>query len=192
MVPEGLRYILEAASLLYLFCALALAAYALHAYGILAVLVRYFSRSRDASQKLQQDGITALQRAARWPDVVTQLPIYNEANVVERLIRAVVAMEYPGRHTVQVLDDSSDETCALIDAVAEDLRSAGHRIMVIRRPDRRGFKAGAPAFGMEQCDADYFAVFEADFVPPRDFLFARCPFSLATRRLGSSEAAGVF
>ena len=191
-VPEFLRHTLGAASLLYLFCAFALAAYALHAYGILAVLVRYVSRSRDASRGLQKDGIAALQRAAHWPDVVTQLPLYNEANVAERLIRAVAAMEYPGRHTVQVLDDSSDETRALIDAVAEDLRSLGHRISVIRRADRSGFKAGALAYGMEQCDADYFAVFDADFVPPPDFLVRTMPIFFGDPRAGFVQGRWSF
>lgn len=137
-------------------------------------------------------GIAALQRAAHWPDVVTQLPLYNEANVAERVIRAVASMEYPGLHTVQVLDDSSDETCALIDAVAEDLRGFGHRISVVRRSDRRGFKAGALAFGMEQSDADYFAVFDADFVPPADFLVRTMPIFFGDPQTGFVQGRWSF
>ncbi len=47
----------------------------------------------------------------RLPKVTTQLPIYNERHVVERLIKAIVNIDYPKElHEIQVLDDSNDET----------------------------------------------------------------------------------
>lgn len=110
------------------------------------------------------------------PEVVTQIPVYNEYNVVERVMRAAAAMEYPaGKHSIQVLDDSNDETCALIDAVAADLRAQGHRVEVVRRTDRTGFKAGALGYGMTKTTANFFAIFDADFIPPRDFLLKTMP-----------------
>ncbi len=47
------------------------------------------------------------------PRVTVQLPIFNEQFVIDRLIEAVCAMEYPPEKLeIQVLDDSTDETCA--------------------------------------------------------------------------------
>ena len=60
------------------------------------------------------------------PKITTQLPLYNEFNVAERAIRAIAAFDYPTHlHQIQVLDDSDDETCALVDSVAEELLEKG-------------------------------------------------------------------
>lgn len=123
------------------------------------------------------------------PPVVTQIPVYNEYNVVERVMRAVAAMEYPqGRHSIQVLDDSNDETCALIDRVAEELRGQGHDVQVVRRPTREGYKAGALKYGMTQTTADFFAIFDADFIPPRDFLLQTMPAMVINDKTGLVQA----
>lgn len=123
------------------------------------------------------------------PHVVTQIPVYNEANVVERVMRAAATMNYPaGRHTIQVLDDSNDETCALIDHVAADLRQQGHDVRVVRRPSRIGYKAGALQYGIEQTDADIFAIFDADFIPPRDFLMKTIPALVIDDKVGLVQA----
>ncbi len=176
----------------YLIAASALALYALHAYGILAVLIRYFSASCTKNLSLEKVGRDILERDGIWPDVVTQLPLYNEANVAARVMRAAAAMEYPGRHLIQVLDDSDDETAAVVNAVAEDLRRDGHQIEVIRRVDRSGFKAGALAFGMSCDDAPFLAIFDADFVPPTDFLTRTVPIFFADQKAGFVQGRWTF
>ncbi|MBI4624653.1 MAG: glycosyltransferase [Verrucomicrobia bacterium] len=114
--------------------------------------------------------------SARLPRVATQIPLYNEANVAERVMRAAAAIDYPAElHEIQVLDDSTDETRGIVDRVARDLRGCGHRVAVLRRSDRNGFKAGALAAGLEQSDAEFVAIFDADFVPPRHFLRHEAP-----------------
>lgn len=106
-----------------------------------------------------------------WPRVTTQLPIYNEVAVAERLIRAAARLDYPReRLEIQVLDDSSDETRALVDRVCASLRLEGHDIRVVRRPTRAHYKAGALANGLRQARGDYIAIFDADFIPEADFL----------------------
>lgn len=108
---------------------------------------------------------------ADLPPVTTQLPIYNEYNVIERCMRACAAMDYPKHlHTIQVLDDSNDQTIELVDRVAAELRSEGHLVEVVRREKRVGYKAGALDYGMEQTSDQFIAIFDADFVPPTDFL----------------------
>lgn len=108
------------------------------------------------------------------PRITTQIPIYNELNVAERVIRAVAAMEYPmNRHQIQVLDDSNDETISLIDRVCDELKAQGYDIEVLRRTEQTGFKAGALKEGMLSATGEYIAIFDADFVPSEDFLW-RC------------------
>lgn len=115
-----------------------------------------------------------------WPRVAVQLPIYNERHVVERLIDAAAALDYPSdRLTVQVLDDSTDDTTALAEARAAQHRLAGLDVQVLHRTDRQGFKAGALAWGLAQTDAEIVAVFDADFRPQTDFLRRTVPVLLA-------------
>lgn len=124
-----------------------------------------------------------------FPAVTTQIPVFNEYNVAERVMLAVCKMRYPkGKHEIQVLDDSNDETRGLIDAAAEKLRAAGHDIHVVRRNCREGFKAGALAEGMKLAKGELVAVFDADFVPPEDFLLKTVPFFLADEKLGLAQS----
>lgn len=108
---------------------------------------------------------------AAWPTVTVQLPIYNERHVVERLVAAACALDYPAdRLTVQVLDDSTDDTARLAEALAADYRRRGVNIQWLHRPRREGYKAGALAAGLAATRSDFIAVFDADFVPPPGFL----------------------
>jgi cellulose synthase/poly-beta-1,6-N-acetylglucosamine synthase-like glycosyltransferase len=119
-----------------------------------------------------------------WPRIAVQLPVYNEMYVARRLIDAVANLDYPrDRLEVQVLDDSTDETVALVDGAVEYWRSRGLSIAALRRPERAGYKAGALANGLVWTDADFLAIFDADFVPPRDFLTRAYPVLHADPRL---------
>ncbi|HIC89387.1 MAG TPA: glycosyltransferase, partial [Anaerolineae bacterium] len=117
--------------------------------------------------------------------VTVQLPIFNEVHVVERLIDAVAALDYPrDRLEVQLLDDSTDETTALAQARVAHHRGQGLDITLLRRSDRRGYKAGALAHGLACARGELIAIFDADFVPPPDFLRRTVPFFLDDFRLG--------
>jgi cellulose synthase/poly-beta-1,6-N-acetylglucosamine synthase-like glycosyltransferase len=78
------------------------------------------------------------------PAITVQLPIFNELHVVERLLQAVTALDYPrDKLHIQVLDDSSDETRAIVDTeVAELVRRGFHavscagRTAQVSRPER--------------------------------------------------------
>jgi hypothetical protein len=105
------------------------------------------------------------------PDVCVQVPIYNERYVAERVIDAVCEIEWPrDRLEVQVLDDSDDETSAIISRRAAHWRRKGVSVVHLRRGTREGFKAGALAHGLTLTRAPFIAIFDADFVPPSDFL----------------------
>lgn len=114
---------------------------------------------------------------ATLPRVTVQLPIYNEMYVVERLIDAVCRIEYPREILeIQVLDDSSDQTCRIAQARVAHWREKGIDIGYVRRGSRLGFKAGALANGLRLAKGECIAVFDADFVPGPDFLNRTVPF----------------
>jgi len=107
----------------------------------------------------------------KFPFVSLQLPVYNEPQVVERLLDAIGRLDYPrALFEVQVLDDSSDETSVLIDQKAAMLAAAGIQIQVLRRPERIHYKAGALQYGLPLCRGSHIAIFDADFVPSPDIL----------------------
>ncbi len=123
-----------------------------------------------------------------WPAVVVQLPVYNERYVVERLIDAAAGLDYPrDRLTIQVLDDSTDDTTDIAEARAAQHRAAGVDVRVLQRADRSGYKAGALAFGLAQTDAEFVAVFDADFRPKTDFLRRTVAAMLAHPRAGMAQ-----
>ncbi|HEU5147412.1 MAG TPA: cellulose synthase family protein [Chryseosolibacter sp.] len=110
------------------------------------------------------------------PVVTIQLPIYNEKYVVERLIDAVVRIEYPREKLeIQILDDSTDETSGIIYQKLEWLHRFGHDIKHIRRENRKGFKAGALQEGLQTARGEFIVIFDSDFIPDADFLRKTLP-----------------
>src|SRR6202050_5591181 len=110
-------------------------------------------------------------RFAELPRVTIQLPLYNERYVVERLIEEVSKMEYPRELLqIQVLDDSTDDTHPFTAALVREYQAAGVPIEYLHRDNRAGFKAGALQAGMQTATGELIAIFDADFIPPRDFL----------------------
>jgi len=103
--------------------------------------------------------------------VTIQLPLYNEMYVIERLIDAVCEIDYPkDKMEIQVLDDSTDETTAIVAKVVEEKKKLGFDISHVRRGSREGFKAGALKEGMKIAKGDFIAIFDADFIPQKEFL----------------------
>ncbi len=105
------------------------------------------------------------------PRVTIQLPIFNEQFVIDRLVEAVCGMEYPREKLeIQVLDDSTDETEQVASAIVDRYAALGHPIVYIHRTNRHGFKAGALDAGLKVAKGEFVAIFDADFVPPHDWL----------------------
>jgi cellulose synthase/poly-beta-1,6-N-acetylglucosamine synthase-like glycosyltransferase len=103
--------------------------------------------------------------------VTIQLPLYNEMYVIERLIDSVCEIDYPkDKMEIQVLDDSTDETTAIVAKVVEEKKKLGFDISHIRRGSREGFKAGALKEGMRIAKGEFIAIFDADFIPQKEFL----------------------
>lgn len=103
--------------------------------------------------------------------VTIQLPLYNELYVAERLIKATCEIEYPkDKLEIQVLDDSTDETTEIVANIVKQKQAEGFDIKHIRRGTREGFKAGALKYGLEKARGEFVAIFDADFIPHKDFL----------------------
>ncbi|HEY4106405.1 MAG TPA: glycosyltransferase, partial [Polyangiaceae bacterium] len=152
--------------LLALYCTVlvVLCTYGAHRATLVFQCLRYKRRIDRASR-----AIPVLDCAL--PRVTVQLPLYNEATVVRRLLDAAGSLDYPSdRLELQVLDDSTDETQAIARAAVEELCDRGLNAIYVRRPDRHGYKAGALDFGLEQATGELIAIFDADFVPQASFL----------------------
>ncbi len=146
--------------IIYFAVLILLSIYGIHRY----IMVHLFRKYRSQTPQIKE-------RFAELPIVTVQLPVYNEMYVVERLIDAVCAIDYPrDRFEVQVLDDSTDETQNIARAVVERYQNKGLDIHYIHRENRVGFKAGALAEGLKQAKGQFIAIFDADFIPAREIL----------------------
>ena len=147
-----------------------LAFYGIHRYQ----LVWLYYRNRDKEAHADQP-------PARWPEgalpsVTIQLPIFNEQFVVARLVDAICRLDYPrDRFEIQLLDDSNDETEVVAREIVERYAAGANGlppqpIVYLHRRNRHGYKAGALDAGLKQAHGDFFAIFDADFVPPHDWV----------------------
>jgi cellulose synthase/poly-beta-1,6-N-acetylglucosamine synthase-like glycosyltransferase len=152
----GVDYFL---STVFLFAAWTLTLYSLNFFFLLYYLSR---RKRAKGNEVS---------ISQFPMVTIQLPLYNEKYVSSRLIDAVCNMDYPkDRLEIQVLDDSEDDSREAVLASVQKKRLKGFNIHHISRQDRSGFKAGALRMGMQYAKGEFIAIFDADFVPPPEFL----------------------
>jgi len=164
---------LLALEIIYVGAALLLTLYALNSW-ILTVL--FFRHRKDSHPRPEP---------TRVPSVTVQLPIFNEALVVERLIDSVVQLDWPrDRLQIQVLDDSTDETTAIAQACVDAYRAQGVDIELVHRTDRIGFKAGALDEGLKSATGELFAIFDADFVPNPGWLHQTVPYFIHQTQLG--------
>jgi len=140
---------------------LVLSVYGLHRYETMRRYIKH-------RKKLP---LTAPHRFKQLPKVTIQLPLYNERFVVARLLEEASKMDYPAELLqIQVLDDSTDDTHAYTERLCNAYKAAGLNIEYRHRTNRHGFKAGALQEGLETATGELIAIFDADFLPPSDFL----------------------
>ncbi len=160
---------------IYVIAALLLAVYAFNSWVLTFIFLKHRHHTLQPVSLIK----------GQEPMVTVQLPIFNESLVVERLIDAVVRLDYPqARLQIQVLDDSTDETTEIARNRVAHYRQQGYNIQMIHRTDRAGFKAGALKEAMAQATGEYFAIFDADFVPRPDFLKQTIPYFMADDKVG--------
>jgi cellulose synthase/poly-beta-1,6-N-acetylglucosamine synthase-like glycosyltransferase len=163
---------------LYFFVLSILAIYGWHRY----YLVYLYTKNKDKAP-LPPPALGAL------PRVTVQLPIFNEMYVADRLISTVCEMDYPRELLeIQVLDDSTDETTEIAELAVRRHASRGFDIRYMHRVDRRGYKAGALEAGMSESTGEFVVIFDADFIPPRDFLKKTLPYFASDPKIGMVQA----
>ena len=142
----------------------------------LAIKYTKFRQAQKRKPKLADD---------QWPVVTVQLPVFNELYVVERLIEAICQFEYPaGKLEIQVLDDSTDESFDVAAKKIAEMQKLGIDIKHVKRPKREGYKAGALAYGLDICRGEFVAIFDADFIPRKDFLLQTIPHFFHNDKIG--------
>src|SRR5262245_38417097 len=162
----------------YFFVLSILAIYGWHRYYLVYVYMKHKDRAPSP-----------LPPPTVFPPVTVQLPIFNEMYVADRLIDAVCDMDYPRELLqIQVLDDSTDETTEIAELAVRRHAARGMNISYIHRVDRRGFKAGALEGGLREATGQLVAIFDADFVPPTDFLLRTLPYFETDPKIGMVQA----
>jgi cellulose synthase/poly-beta-1,6-N-acetylglucosamine synthase-like glycosyltransferase len=138
-------------------------------YGVNALLLTLFFLYRQITGKSRK--AAAVPSSIDWPEVTIQLPVYNESTVIRRLIDSAARLNYPvDRLTIQVLDDSTDDTTRQAAEQVDYWRSQGRNISLVHRPVRSEYKAGNLKNGMKLDHSEFLAIFDADFIPPVDWL----------------------
>ena len=161
--------------ILYAVALVVITAYCLMQLNLLYNYRQHHRHQRQKQQPPAPKAATGTGSAAQtnWPFVTIQLPIFNEMYVVERLIDNIMQLDYPkDRFEVHVLDDSTDETVDITRKKVEEYKAKGYNIEQLHRTDRKGFKAGALKEAMQHARGEFIAIFDADFLPRRDFLKA--------------------
>jgi len=145
----------------YFIVLIVLAAYGAHRYWMVYL---YYKHKKNKTTE-PADHFSEL------PRVTVQLPIFNEQYVVDRLLDAVCRLDYPKEKLdIQLLDDSTDETVEVARILVDRYAALGHPVTYLHRDNREGYKAGALAEGLKTAKGEFVAIFDADFVPPPDFL----------------------
>jgi cellulose synthase/poly-beta-1,6-N-acetylglucosamine synthase-like glycosyltransferase len=145
----------------YFIVLIILAAYGAHRYWLVYLYYKH-KKNKTTDPAAYFDDL---------PRVTVQLPIFNEQYVVDRLLDAVCKLDYPREKLdIQLLDDSTDETIEVARTLVERYATLGHPVSYLHRDNRAGFKAGALEEGLKTAKGEFVAIFDADFVPPPDFL----------------------
>jgi cellulose synthase/poly-beta-1,6-N-acetylglucosamine synthase-like glycosyltransferase len=146
-----------------------------------SMIYYYFKTFKKRKEDLSPEELTLKE----FPLVTIQLPLYNERYVINRLIDAVIRIEYPkDRVEFQILDDSTDDSTEIIQKHIKKYLEQGYDIKHIHRTNRNGYKAGALKKGLEVATGEFVAIFDADFIPRKKFLLRTLPYFFQNPKIG--------
>jgi len=169
MIPQIVGY-------LYTAVLIGLALYAAHIVILVTLYLWHRRAPSPETPHIPEDDL---------PMVTVQIPLRNERYVVQRILAAIAAFDWPrDRMEIQVLDDSDDDTTALARAQVEHLQTQGYTIALLHRQHHSGHKAGALAAGLQKARGEFIAIFDADFAPLPDFLRQTVPHLIQNPALG--------
>lgn len=171
--------------LVYSLDIIALFYFGLHCY----IMVYLYLKNRKKCEMNPEVHSRLVKKMGNWPKVTVQIPMYNEFYVAERILNAVVRLDYPTEKLeIQVLDDSTDETTDLVKQKVRQYQKQGYQIYHIHRTHRKGHKAGALREALEKAKGEFIAIFDADFIPAPDFLKKTIPYFWEDPRIGMVQA----
>src|SRR3989344_1483898 len=146
--------IVEIAKIAFYICMIPLIIYSMKFYAI--SIYSLFTRKNIYKFKKSKD----------LPKVSVHIPVYNDPIVI-RCIKKCLQFDYPkGTYEIIVIDDSTDETKHLLD----ELHKKNKGFKLIRRKNRRGFKAGALNEALKTSKGEIIEIYDSDYLPGKDFL----------------------
>lgn len=155
---------------IYTICLVLIFMYALAQLNLLINYLKHRNKE-DNAVKFNFDNSNEI------PFVTIQLPVYNELYVMKRLLKNIAKIDYPiHKLEIQVLDDSTDESVEKTAKHVKKIQELGIDIQHIRRSNREGFKAGALKEGLKTAKGEFIAIFDADFLPKKDWLYQTVPY----------------
>ncbi len=164
MILESIVIVIYSVALILIF---------LYALAQLNLLLNYLRSRRKKDQCPRFD----LSNPEEVPHVTIQLPVFNELYVMERLLSNIAEIEYPkDKLEIQVLDDSTDESFDATAKQIRELQATGLDIQHVTRENRVGFKAGALKEGLKTAKGEFIAIFDADFLPKKNWLLNTIPY----------------
>ena len=156
----------------YILLSLLLLFYALHRFYIIILYKIAYKNKNRISYKI------ATLKDKNLPYVTIQIPLFNESDLARRILNTVCDLYYPNNKLqIQVLDDSTDHTSKILKAeISKIKKSKNLDIQYLHRDNRFEFKAGALKEGLKKAKGDILCIFDADFVPDKDFLLKTIPY----------------
>ena len=149
-------------------------------------LVLYLAFLRTSDRTAEANCHEARLRAMRMeelPSVDVYIPTFDEPmEVLEKTITGVLCLDYPN-FKVWVLDDGRRPW---VKAFCE-AKGVGY----LTRPDNTNAKAGNLNHALTKTSADFVAIFDADFIPQRNFLMRTIGF-FADPRIGIVQIPHAF
>lgn len=123
------------------------------------------------------------------PQITIQLPVFNESKIISTTLTNLGNIKYPlDRLKIQILDDSTDETSAMIDKLSKKLINRGFIVNILRRSSRDGFKAGALSYGLQNDNSEFVAIFDSDFHINPNFLIQTIHYFKNNEKLGAVQS----
>ena len=128
-------------------------------------------------------------QSSELPQVTIQLPVFNEPKIISTTLTKIGKINYPlDRLKIQILDDSTDETSAMIDKLSKKLIDMGFIVNILRRSSRDGFKAGALSYGLQNDNSEFVAIFDSDFQINPNFLIHTIHYFKNNEKLGAVQS----
>jgi len=126
-------------------------------YILFSVMNLFLNEKRKRFPKLKE-----------LPFVSVQIPTFNDP-IAERCVQKCTEFDYPrDRFEIMIVDDSTSiQTQLLLSRYEDKYRGL---VKYIHRSSRQGFKPGALRNAMKQARGEVIVVFDADWIPKKDFL----------------------